>query len=396
MKCVTSHVLPMTLFLLYTLSAAAFAQAEVAVGGIELEPEAGVPGVLGDIDDDLEDQVDRRGDGTERNWEPVIAPLPSRNPAFGWMLGVPAMLMYRPPFADPDDRVWISGLFGFYAQNESWGSGLLQRMSFGGDRWRVTGSVFHAEVNYRYYGIGGEAGSSIVLDQDMDLVLAEALRRIAPDLYLGLRGVYAQTELGPRLPDMTLPPGLDPDRLRVNLTLATIAPRIQYDTRDGEFYPRSGVLIDASAALSRDAIGADLDYERYDLSMNHYLPVGDKGVLASRLATQYVSRNAPFFLYPAFGQGADLRGYAMGSYRDRFLVAAQAEYRHRFTERNGAVLFGGAGSTAPSFGGWERTLWSVGAGFRRVLAPKNDISLRVDVARGRDEATYYVGIGEAF
>jgi hypothetical protein len=31
-----------------------------------------------------------------------------------------------------------------------------------------------------------------------------------------------------------------------------------------------------------------------------------------------------------------------------------------------------------------------------VLAPKNDISLRVDIARGRDETVYYVGIGEAF
>jgi hypothetical protein len=46
--------------------------------------------------------------------------------------------------------------------------------------------------------------------------------------------------------------------------------------------------------------------------------------------------------------------------------------------------------------GWEKSLWSVGAGFRWVVAPKNDISLRVDVARGRDETIYYVGVGEAF
>ena len=119
-------------------------------------------------------------------------------------------------------------------------------------------------------------------------------------------------------------------------------------------------------------------------------------MLASRVATQYTTGNTPFFLYPAFGQGADLRGYEMGSYRDRFLVAAQAEYRHRFTERIGAVAFGGVGSVAPDFAGWEETLWSVGAGFRWVIAPKNNISLRVDIARGRDETIYYVGIGEAF
>jgi hypothetical protein len=371
-------------------------QAEVVVGGIEMQAAAGVPGMLGEVDDELERKPDDREDNGERSWEPVVAPLPSRNPVFGWMIGVPAMLMYRPPFADAEDQIWISGLFGFYAENESWGGGVVQRMSFGGDRWRVKGALFHAEINYEYFGIGREGGPSVVLDQDMDLALVEGLRRVAPNFYLGLRAVYAETALGPQLQDTTLPPGFDPDRLRIDLTLATIAPRLQYDTRDNEFYPRSGFFVDATAAVSRDAIGADVEYEQYEASMNHYLPVGDKGVVASRLASQYTSEDTPFFLYPAFGQDADLRGYQMGTYRDRFLVAAQAEYRHRFTKRIGATVFGGVGSVAPDFAGWEKTLWSAGAGFRFVLAPKNDISLRVDVARGRDETIYYVGMGEAF
>ena len=396
MKHPVLNALFASLLLQFALVSPAFAQAEVVLGGVEMESEGNVPGVLGDVDDGLEETDDEAEDGKQRSWEPVIAPIPSRNPVFGWMVAVPAMLMYKPSFAAPEDRVWISGLFGFYAENESWGAGLMQRMSFGGDKWRVMGSLFHAEMNYRYYGIGGGGDRSIVLDQDMDLFLGEGLRRVAPNLYVGLRGVYADTQVGPRLPDLELPPGFDPDRLKVDLTLATIAPRLQYDTRDNEFYPRSGLLIDANAAVSREAIGADLDYERYDASLNHYLPLGAKSVLASRVAAQYTSGDTPFFLYPAFGQGADLRGYEMGSYRNRFLVAAQAEYRHRFTKRIGAAAFGGVGSVAPDFAGWEKTLWSIGAGFRWVIAPKNDISLRVDVARGRDETVYYVGIGEAF
>lgn len=391
------HLLLIAVLALQTVPGApVFAQTEIVVGGVEMDSEANVPGVLGDVDDTLEEDADSDKEGEQRNREAVVAPLPSRNPVFGWMISVPAMLMYKPSFAEPGDRVWISGLFGFYAENESWGAGLLQRMSFGGDRWRVMGSLFRAEMNYRYFGIGGDGGGSIVLDQDMDLFLVEGLRRFAPNLYVGLRGAYAETRVGPRLPDITLPPGLDPDRLKVDLTLATIAPRLQYDTRDSEFYPRSGLLVEATASVSRETVGADFEYERYDASINHYLPLSDQSVLASRLATQYGSGNMPFFLYPAFGKDSDLRGYQMGSYRNRFLVAAQTEYRHRFTERVGAVAFGGAGSVAPDFGGWGKTLWSVGAGFRWVLAPKNNISLRVDVARGRDETVWYVGIGEAF
>lgn len=382
------------LFLLFTTSV--FAQPEVSVGAVKMEEEAGVPGVMGDVDDSLGEEDEDTAEKT-RNWEPVIAPLPSRNSAFGWMLSVPAMLMYKPSFAAPEDRVWISGVFGFYAENESWGAGLLQRMSFGGDKWRVMGSLFHAEMNYEYFGIGGGGDErSIVLDQDIDLFMAEGLRRVAPNFFVGLKGVYSDTSVGPRLTGIELPPWVDPDRLKIDLALAVLSPRLQYDTRDAEFYPHSGWFVDATAGIGRESFGGDIDYERYKAEANYFLPLGEKGVLANRVAMQYASSDAPFFLYPAFGQGVDLRGYQMGTYRDQFLVAAQTEYRHRFTDRIGAVAFGGIGSVSPDLFGWDKSLWSFGAGFRWVVAPKNDISLRVDVARGRDETIYYVGVGEAF
>jgi len=31
-----------------------------------------------------------------------------------------------------------------------------------------------------------------------------------------------------------------------------------------------------------------------------------------------------------------------------------------------------------------------------VVAPKNGMSLRLDVAQGRDDTEFYIGIGEAF
>ncbi len=51
---------------------------------------------------------------------------------------------------------------------------------------------------------------------------------------------------------------------------------------------------------------------------------------------------------------------------------------------------------SPDFGNWGKTLPSIGVGLRWVVAPQNDISLRFDIARGRDETIWYVGVGEAF
>lgn len=378
-------------------SSITFADTDVVVGAIRMDAEASVPGVPGNTDDSLEAKVAESDDPGEKNFETVIAPIPSRNPLLGWVLSVPVMVMYKPPNADPQDQVWITGAFGFYAENKSWGAGLFQRASFGGDKWRVMGSIFHADLNYDFFGIGGEGDNPpIPLSQPTSLVLAEALRRVAPSLYIGLRGVYSETEVRLDIPPEDLPPWFPPEYLRADYTISTLNPRLQYDTRDNEFYPGNGYFVNADIAISRQAYGADSDYEKYVVSINKYLSLGKSGVLASRLNIQHASNDAPFFIYPAFGQGADLRGYQTGTYRDRFLFAAQAEYRHRFTPRIGAVAFAGVGTVAPEFANWGTTLGSVGVGFRWVIAPQNNINLRVDVARGRDESIFYVGIGEAF
>ncbi len=78
------------------------------------------------------------------------------------------------------------------------------------------------------------------------------------------------------------------------------------------------------------------------------------------------------------------------------IKAMQAEYRWRFTERLGVVAFGGVGSVAPEFGRFDQLLPSVRIGLRYVLAKQNNVGLRFDAAWGRDEHTFYVGIGEAF
>jgi hypothetical protein len=401
------------LFALCVTSSVAFAKTDVAVGGIRMERQGNVPGVPGDVDDSLEakvpptdpdkDDAEDTADGGEEKAakkggvETIIAPIPSRSPLLGWTLSLPVMLLYRPPDSNPENQVWVSGIFGFYAENDSWGAGMFQKMSLGGDAWRLKAALFHADLNYDYYGIGGDgSGQSIPLSQPMDLLTAEALRRVAPNLYIGLKAVYSDVEVGPDLADVDLPPGFDPDSLRVNLTLPSINPRLQYDSRDSEFYPHNGFLIDFNMPISREEFGSDADFEKYELAVNNYFAVNDSDVLATRIAIKYVDDNAPFFMYPAFGQGADLRGYQTGTYRDRFLFAAQTEYRHRFTPRIGAVAFVGVGTVSDTFAEWNKTLASYGAGFRFVLAPKNDISLRIDIARGRDETIYYVGIGEAF
>jgi outer membrane protein assembly factor BamA len=371
-------------------------QAEVTVipGGVELEMREGVPAVPGDTiePEQDEDSPEER----ERMREFIIAPLPSRNPLMGWTLSVPVLWLYEPSFSHPDDSVWVTGGAAFYSENESVGGGLFHKMSLGGDQWRITAAAFTADLRYDYFGIGGEPNRRIPLKQQMDLILGEALYRVRPNLYLGLQAYMAQTTTSIDLPTGSLPPELPPLDLSLDIDLVNFAPKLQFDTRDNPFYPRDGWLIEGTMGISRQGLGGDVDYERHNWSANRYLEMTDRAVLAFRGAVQYVGGDAPFFMYPAFGQGSDLRGYQTGTYRDRFLFAAQAEWRQRLSPRWGAVAFAGVGTVASDFGGWGETLPSAGFGIRWVAAPKNNLSVRVDFAWGKDDNEFYVSIGEAF
>jgi len=349
------------------------------------------------VPDDIDDQFSQPAEPPQkRSGEFVIAPLPSRSPLLGWTLAVPAMYLYRPAQVSDTNSAWITGAMGLYTEDGGWGAGLFHKMSFGEDRWRLAAAAFYADINYDFFGIGGEPDTSIPLNQTIGLVMLQALRQIRPNVYLGLRFVESESEVRLDIDEDLLPPGTGLPEIGTDIDLTTLAPRLQYDSRDSEFYPTDGVFAEAAVTLGREWLGGDRNYEKYDLEFNDYRAVTAQGVLATRVAMQYLSGDAPFFIFPAFGSGADLRGYDTGAYRDRFLFAAQTEYRYRLRERFGITVFGGIGTTAPEFADWTKSLWSVGAGIRWVVAPNNDFSLRIDVARGRDETQFYVGLGEAF
>ena len=207
---------------------------------------------------------------------------------------------------------------------------------------------------------------------------------------------FSRSDVSTSIPPGLLPPDIDPVDISAEYTLLVLAPRVQFDTRDSEFYPTGGWLIDATVELASENFGSDNSYEKYIVEANHYRSAGLPGVFGSRVAMQYVGGDSPFFLFPAYGAGVDLRGYQTGAYRDRFLFAAQVEYRHRFTPRIGAVGFVGIGTVAPDFAEWGKSLPSAGGGLRYVLAKENNLSLRIDYAWGRDDSQFYVSIGESF
>jgi hypothetical protein len=335
---------------------------------------------------------------TNKN-EFLVAPIPSYKPNFGFGLQVMAGYLFS---LDPDDKVSPPSsvmLMGYVAENGSWLGGFGSRFFLKEDQYRLIGGVFTGRINYDYAGVGTDAGNSgrtVPLEQNMAMVVLEPLTRIAPHLYLGPRYLYANmrvtTDLA-SLGDPTLPPEVQRESLQ-----SMIGAHLQYDTRDSVFNPSKGILADFHAEFHDAAWGDDFNYQVYKLYYNQYFSLGDGQVLAVRGAGQVCAGDVPFYSLATIGRGPDLRGYEYGKYQDKTMLAAQAEYRLRLTKRFGVVGFAGVGAVAPSLSDYssDDLLPSVGAGLRYVLAEKNQISMRLDYAYGRDGGKLYFTVGEAF
>ena len=95
-----------------------------------------------------------------------------------------------------------------------------------------------------------------------------------------------------------------------------------------------------------------------------------------------------------------LRGYFAGRYRDRDLLAFQAEYRAPVWWRIGVVAFGAIGQVQHDLNGFRSDQFhpSLGAGLRFALSPQEELNIRADFGRGFDvnSGGFYLSFGEAF
>ena len=326
----------------------------------------------------------------------LLAPVPGRSPQFGWSLALGAGYFLRTDKQDSETPPSLLGGFAWYAEKGSDAAGLGGNLHLRNDDVRVQFGLGYLDVTYRYYGIGDFNASGISFDvlQNGPLYFASASYRVWRKLYVGVGYIGGSVDTRPRLRLDEVGPEFD---LTVNTDIGAITVPIQYDSRDHENFPRNGWFVSGRTNLYREYAASDFDATTFSLSINKYLPVRARDVLALRAYFRSTFGDAPFFLLSTFGGSKDLRGYPSGRYRDKMMYAIQGEYRWQVSDRWILTGFAGVGETAPEvkeFG--EDFLPAAGLGARFVLSAKHRVSLSFDVARGKDGTEYYFGVNEAF
>jgi Omp85 superfamily domain len=331
--------------------------------------------------------------------ELVLAPIPIINPTLDNGLAVVGGLLYRLDASDLKTPPSASAVAGFKTSNGSWGAAYVQSLHLSHDKVRMLGVAAYGDVNYAFYGIGqsaGDAGLAIELNQAGPVAMVEGLVHVGQRWYIGAR--YQLLHMKVRTDAITIPGGPTLPAADADIRTAAFGPRAEFDSRDKPFYPKRGTQLQGIVNFYGEGVGGRRSYQSYQAWVNRYHPIGNRNVFAWHAGTCGIAGSAPFYDLCMLGKTQDLRGYDLGQYRDRAMLAGQAEWRSELWWRFGAVAFFGAGAVAPDFGLFtsDGLLPGAGVGLRFTVAPRNHVNLRVDYAWGKNSSALYMGVAEAF
>ena len=168
----------------------------------------------------------------------------------------------------------------------------------------------------------------------------------------------------------------------------------EFDSRDNTFTPNRGVQVKASGTFYGPYLGGDNDYQRYTLDGFFFWDVDPRLVLSTRLRTQNVAGNAPFYARPFIR----LRGIPAMRYQGETAVSMDGEARWALTKRWWLVAFAGAGWTDAGSARVlvDESVHAGGAGVRYLIARKLGILAGLDVAKGPEQWALYVVFGSSW
>jgi outer membrane protein assembly factor BamA len=173
-----------------------------------------------------------------------------------------------------------------------------------------------------------------------------------------------------------------------------------FDNRDNILTPTKGAFAQLTFSTHGKATGSSNSFDRWQLDTRYYFKPFTKreDVLAFQGYGFLSNGDVPFNELGQMGGDMIMRGYYQGSYRDKNLLAVQAEYRLQLLKRWGIVGFAGVGSISDAMNHFDlnNTKPSYGGGLRFKINRKENVNVRVDYGFGNGQQNVYFFIAEAF
>jgi len=286
----------------------------------------------------------------------------------------------------------ITGLFGFYSANNSWGTGAMRSGMWGKPRLRYRLVAAYVNLNLSIYRTD-ESGDEHKADFNFKTVPITGflMKQFRGSFWsAGLEYLFLKTEVG--MENNSLPEYVEDKEVESIVSMPGLV--VEFDTRDNIFTPDKGLRIRASMGLSDKAVGSDYDYQNLSMYVYGYRPLSKKVIGGLRYEMQQVFNDAPFYLLPYL----NLRGIPVARYQGNIFSVVETEVRWDCVPRWSLVGFAGTGKAYNEWDEFSDTDWhtSGGAGFRYLVARQFKLRMGMDLARGPEQWAYYIVFGSAW
>ena len=340
---------------------------------------------------------------------PVIASSPETS----WQFALSSLYVYSAN-KNLSNRLSELKSYTFYTLKKQYGINIDHALYTDANKWLFYGKVKVQAAPLDFYGSNFAECNLTTKDNkftpDLNIInfKERALRTIAPDLYVGLEfDLQIMNNF-----DSAINVRVRPNESPISNTKSNsvgFGAGIIYNNIHNFLNPRKGVFSEFAFLRYSNVLKSDYNLTSIITDNRFYLPVKENNILAFQFYAQYtIGPNPPFNLISLMGGESLMRGYYLGRYRDRHLLATQVEYRilpFTFSKRWGASVFLAMGqvfgeniSEDNSKNGFQfkNILPTGGAGLRFLLFQEKDIYFRVDYGVTKNGGNYYLTLGEAF
>ncbi|MEY4631924.1 MAG: hypothetical protein RIQ81_2044 [Pseudomonadota bacterium] len=351
------------------------------------------------------------GKVTNEDLEYIVLPGLFSTPETGLGVGAGLFILSPPPEGERGSRGNAIKIGAIYTEKKQFvARGLVERY-LNSHRDHLSVSLNAQKYPDSFFGVGGDTE---VKDEEKYTSLAwdiqaRYLHEINPAFHLGPQlvvsreritglkaGGFLQEQFDQRGRPIT---GVDP------VALAGIGVVARHDTRDDLQDPDRGMFIEAGYLARAKFLGGEHEFTTATIDMRGFVPLTD-GIRPLRYAWNLLVTSLdgepPFQQMAALGGRDNLRGYFLGRYRDRKMLAFQNELRLPLpgSAKWGAVAYAATGNVGHDWqeltGSTFKPAWGAGARYRISTAQR--VNIRLDAAWGlrTPSPAYYLSLAEAF
>jgi hypothetical protein len=183
-----------------------------------------------------------------------------------------------------------------------------------------------------------------------------------------------------------------------------VGPTFIFDTRNNNTYTTKGIIITSYYNFFQ-GVGANNGYRGglLNIEVSQFNPLSKRFMLGFDVQSQNLTGGqSPFYLLPALGSDEVMRGYYNGRYRDRNMIAGQAELRYRLSDRFALAGFAGGGTVYSKPFDISALKPNYGGGLRYFFDVEKGLTIRLDYGAGQKvagearQSGVYFSMGEAF